>query len=166
MSQENGNTSSSNADNRQFDWGPPSSTGTDGAKEWLVYIIILVLLTGGVWILLDINGQKPAPPPPTSKETTTADSGKIQPGTLTHKEPAIPASKFFVQLGAFADEVSAREVFDQLHSEGFAPTLAEPDHQYEIYRIFVGPFASEAEAEQKAQQLNELEFHCFVIESP
>lgn len=167
MSDNNNTKSAPSADNRQFDWGPPASNTADGAKEWLLYVVILVLLCGGVWILLDINGQKPVLIRPSSEASVKNPVNVVSVDTQAQQQIPQPAeAKYFVQLGAFADEVSAREVFDQLKTEGFAPTLAEPDHQYEIFRIFVGPFPSEAEAEQKAQKLNELEFNCFVIESP
>ncbi len=158
----------SEANQRQFDWGPPASAG-DGLKEWLIYFVIIALLGAGVWILLDINGQKGSPQQqqpattfakPASALPATSGSAPVQPVT-----PA-PAQKFYVQLGAFADESSAREVFDQLTADGFSPTLAVPDDQYEIHRVLVGPFSSEQEAEEKAGQLNSLGLHCFVSEAP
>jgi cell division septation protein DedD len=81
-------------------------------------------------------------------------------------DAARTAPRFFVQLGAFPDEASAREIFNQLEAEGFAPTLAEPDEQFEIYRIFIGPYPDEAAAEDVAEKLNAIDFHCFVIEQP
>ena len=170
MSENNSAKPDSSPDQRHFDWGPPANNTADGLKEWVVYLVILILLGGGVWVLLDINGQKsgitvaPVPVKPAVSNKQTMPAGENS--ALIENTIAQPVTQFFVQLGAFADEASAREVFNQLVADGFSPTLAEPDQQYEIYRILVGPFASEKEAEDKAQKLNELEFHCFVIEAP
>lgn len=155
---------------RQFDWGPPAGAG-DSLKEWLIYLVIMALLGVGVWILLDINGNKnqaaavrPATSPAMPSVPVSTSSGSIAVPAKT--AASAPARKFYVQLGAFADEASAREVFDQLTADGFSPTLAAPDDQYEIHRVLLGPFAGEFEAEEKAGQLNALGIHCFVSESP
>lgn len=160
------------ANQRQFDWGPPANAG-DGVREWLVYFVIIILLGAGVWILLDINGAKaPLPAAPAKVAPATSvnvvagagSAGASQPMTAKVQVAAFP--KFFVQLGAFADEASAKEVFNQLTTDGFAPTLAPPDDQYEIHRVLVGPFNTEREAEEKAEALNALGLHCFVSEGP
>ncbi len=160
----------SETNQRQFDWGPPASAG-DGFREWLVYFFILAFLGAGVWILLDINGRQgsiPAKPTPTtvsSPTNSTMAATQTMAAPVRPVEPA-PLPQFYVQLGAFADEASAKEVFAQLTTDGFSPTLAPPDDQYEIHRVLVGPFATEREAEEKAEQLNALGLHCFVSESP
>ncbi len=160
----------SEANQRQFDWGPPASAG-DGLKEWLLYVLILALLGAGVWVLLDINGQK-ALPAVASRPDTVVNRPVEAPVVAPTSEVPVPplqtpvSDKFYVQLGAFADEASAREVFNQLTADGFSPTLAVPDEQYEIHRVLIGPFNSEPEAEEKAGQLNVLGLHCFVTESP
>ena len=172
MSETSG-SDSRNAAKRQFDWGPPASPAGDTFKDWLVYLIILVLLSGGVWALLDINGRQDDAGSAPAPLRTAASSTAAAPASVTVKiettapaAVAAPASRFFVQLGAFPDETSAREIFNQLEAEGFAPTLAEPDVQFEIYRIFVGPYPDEAAAEDVAEKLNAIDFHCFVIEQP
>jgi cell division septation protein DedD len=164
----------SEANQRQFDWGPPANAG-DGVKEWLIYFFIIILLGVGVWVLLDINGAGAELPATAAKVAPAVSSsmnvnlsagkaGVSQPMTAKVQVTAPP--KFFVQLGAFADEASAKEVFDQLTTDGFAPTLAPPDDQYEIHRVLVGPFNTEREAEEKAEALNALGLHCFVSEGP
>jgi len=163
----------SEANQRQFDWGPPANAG-EGIKEWLIYFVIIILLGAGVWVLLDINGAKAPSPAVAGKVAPAASSmnvnaaagttGASQPMTAKVQVTAPP--KFFVQLGAFADEASAKEVFNQLTNDGFAPTLAPPDDQYEIHRVLVGPFNTEKEAEEKAEALNALGLHCFVSEGP
>ncbi len=164
----------SEANQRQFDWGPPANAG-DGIKEWLIYFVIIILLGAGVWVLLDINGDRSAPStsatekavpaaPSMNVNASVGTTGVSQPMTAKIQVAAPP--KFFVQLGAFADEASAKEVFNQLTTDGFAPTLAPPDDQYEIHRVLVGPFNTEKEAEEKAEALNALGLHCFVSEGP
>lgn len=163
----------SEANQRQFDWGPPANAG-DGIKEWLIYFVIIVLLGAGVWVLLDINGAKAPAVEATTKAVPAAPSMNVnvsagQAGssqTMVAKVQVAAPPKFFVQLGAFADEASAKEVFNQLTTDGFAPTLAPPDDQYEIHRVLVGPFNTEKEAEEKAEALNALGLHCFVSEGP
>ncbi|HAE40168.1 MAG TPA: hypothetical protein DCG57_16280 [Candidatus Riflebacteria bacterium] len=156
---------------RQFDWGPPASATADSFKDWLVYFIIMALLAGGVWTLLDINGRQSEssvqPLRATAKHTAApaVATATVAPAAV-QIVVAKPETRFFVQLGAFADEASAREIFNQLDAEGFAPTLAEPDAQFEIFRIFVGPYPDEAAAEDIAEKLNAIDFHCFVIEQP
>ncbi|PKL49447.1 MAG: hypothetical protein CVV42_05530 [Candidatus Riflebacteria bacterium HGW-Riflebacteria-2] len=171
MSETSG-SDSQNAAKRQFDWGPPASPAGDTFKDWLVYLIIIVLLSGGVWALLDINGRPENDPAPLQPRTTASSRETAPVAEPVPAEPAMPidaartAPRFFVQLGAFPDEASAREIFNQLEAEGFAPTLAEPDEQFEIYRIFIGPYPDEAAAEDVAEKLNAIDFHCFVIEQP
>lgn len=158
---------SENNQNRQFDWGPPASNG-DAFGEWLLYLVMLAFLAMGVWVLLDVNAQKYVPLPAKPAKIKPAEAVADSPEAVLPQAPAeiaVPA-RFYVQLGAFADGQSATEVYDQLKADGFAPTLAPPDDQYEVHRILVGPFDSEKEAEDKAEKLNSLEFHCFVIESP
>lgn len=161
-----------NSAKRQFDWGPPANPAGDTFKDWLVYLFLIVLLSGGVWALLDINGRQDNMPAPVLKHTESRPAEPPPASAAAAVEPvqpvvaARPLARFFVQLGAFPDEASAREIFNQLETEGFAPTLAEPDVQFEIYRIFVGPYPDEAAAEDVAEKLNAIDFHCFVIEQP
>ncbi len=163
----------SEANQRQFDWGPPANAG-DGVKEWLIYFVIIILLGAGVWVLLDINGARVPAAEATTKAVPAASSMNVNVSagkagssqSMTAKVQVAAPLKFFVQLGAFADESSAKEVFNQLTTDGFAPTLAPPDDQYEIHRVLVGPFNTEREAEEKAEALNALGLHCFVSEGP
>ncbi len=153
----------SETNQRQFDWGPPAGSG-DGFKEWLIYFVILALLGIGAWVLLDINGRNGAP---TATPVATSAVSNVQPLAVPPTEERLPEimPSFFVQLGAFADEESAREIYAQLVEDGLSPRLAGPDDQYEIYRILLGPFQSEEEAENKAEQLNSIGLHCFVSEA-
>jgi cell division septation protein DedD len=175
---------------RRFDWGPPVQTG-DGLKEWIIYIVIIAVLGAGIWLLLDINGQKKFTKAAKKDEVIVAVDQKLE--TFVPKEyeeaPSIeqektvvavaatntdstPAPKvktlknmFYVQIGAFTDEASANEIFGLLKKESIEAILLKPDEQFEIYRLVVGPYETEKIAEDKAEQLNEIGFPCFVVEA-
>ena len=174
---------------RRFDWGPPVQSG-DSLKEWLVYLAIVIILSIGIWLLLDVNAKKKPVKSSKNSEVIVAVDEKVE--TVIPKEekkltkneiapqaeeqnvvpavqatpvPSLPKNEFFVQIGAFSDEPSANEIYSLLKKEGIDATLLNPDEQFEIYRLVVGPFATENEAESKAEQLNEIGFPCFVVEA-
>ncbi|MDN5278946.1 MAG: hypothetical protein PWR01_2911 [Clostridiales bacterium] len=155
----------SNSDpKREFDWGPPGNSVFDSIKEYLVYLIIVLLLAAGAWFLMDINARKVSEAKDiivTQPAQKTEKNFEPQVKTTTQQEPQI---KFLVQLGAFADKKSATDAFEALKEHGFSPELSEPDSQFEIYRVSLGPYMSEPEAEMVAEKLNSLDFHSFVIE--
>lgn len=90
------------------------------------------------------------------------------PGAGSPASALPPARKpsFHVQLGAFGDEETAKATFEQVKKKGFDATFLAPDEQFEMYRVTMGPYSEEPEANRIARQLNELDFPCFVIESP
>ena len=168
---------------RRFDWGPPVQAG-DGLKEWLIYIVIIVILILGIWFLLDINSRNKITKavkkddiivsvdqkletfvPKDLKEAPVVQSEK--PITAVPAKPAdnISSKSFYVQLGAFSDEKSANEIYDLLRKDNIDALLLKPDEQFEIYRLVVGPYKTEKIAEDKAEQLNEIGFPCFVVEA-
>lgn len=178
--------------NRQFDWGPPVQTG-DSLKEWLVYIFIIVILAIGTWFLMDINRQKQAKINKAASKIVAVDEKldavvsenlsertmaplqqttevtiKYGPESIKKKGSVSASSKdgknYYVQIGAFGDEPSAKEIYDLLKKEGIDAKLLQPDEQFEIYRLVVGPFATEELAESKAEKLNAIDFPCFVVE--
>ena len=174
---------------RRFDWGPPVQTG-DSLKEWCIYLVIIAVLGVGIWLLLDVNARKKAIllnnnkskvivavdekvetiVPKEEKKTTKAPQ-QVQNQSIENSVQAIPAavesnkSNLFVQIGAFSDEASANEIYNLLKKENIDATLLKPDEQFEIYRLVVGPYSTENEAESKAEQLNEIGFPCFVVEA-
>ena len=173
---------------RRFDWGPPVQTG-DGLKEWIIYIVIIAVLGAGIWLLLDINGQKKITKAAKKNEVIVAVDQKLETfvpkeykeappleqektvvavaATNTNEPPATKTLKnmFYVQIGAFTDEASANEIFGLLKKESIEAILLKPDEQFEIYRLVVGPYETEKIAEDKAEQLNEIGFPCFVVEA-
>jgi len=156
----------------QFDWGPPVSKWQNTLKEWIVYIILLCLLGVSGYALLDFgNGRKLSlhrrvVPDPVNGGNLIATPET--PGLDSDTEPGQPlsGSTFQVQMGAFGDEADAKATFVRLQDAGFVARLAEPDEQYDMYRVLVGPFQTEVEAESISRKLNSLDFPCFVIESP
>lgn len=151
---------------REFDWGPPGNSFVDSLKEWLLYLFLVLLLVAGAWFLLDVNGEA-MPLKSSSMQTAKPQTvaGTDIGGPVLVPEP-VNMGRFFVQLGAFAEKKSALEALEAIEAHGFSPNLAEPDNEYVIYRVSLGPYNSESEAEQIADKLNSLEFHCFVISSP
>ncbi len=100
-------------------------------------------------------------PKDTEQTNSSANTGSVN--TLNQNTQNFKG--FFVQIGAFGDEASAKEIYDLLQKEGVVSTLLRPDEQFEIYRLVVGPYPTEKQAEDKAEQLNAIDFPCFVVEA-
>jgi cell division septation protein DedD len=178
---------------RSFDWGPPTARWADSLKEWALYPVLLVLLALGAWFLFapadfeamrfirppdrSAGGSAPAgvssrPPPAAASppgaqpSSPSAPTSPVPlPETTSPPSPPPPPS-YIVQVGAFGDEESARDTMQRIRDVGFETILSEPSEQFDMFRLLMGPYASELEAEKAARQLNELEFYAFVIESP
>lgn len=91
------------------------------------------------------------------------------PVEITYKASGVEAQfqskpQFYVQMGAFADKESAKEIYKVLKQTGSDPILKVPDRKNSVYRVLIGPFNSEADADYKAEKLNELDLPCFVVE--
>ncbi|MFZ2956497.1 MAG: SPOR domain-containing protein [Candidatus Ozemobacteraceae bacterium] len=112
------------------------------------------------------NSQDTAPSSSNNTAVMANTDGTERPAPASTPAPSRPPSTFLVQLGAYGDEESARATFDQLKKKGFDATLASPSEQFEMFRVFLGPFNTESEAEKLSRRLNELDLPCFVIESP
>ena len=177
-------------EDRRFDWGPPIQTG-DGLKEWLVYLVIVAILGIGIWLLLDNRMKKPVKGTtnnkqseiivamddkvenviPKAKEIKTAEVKPVSVPVKTEEVQPVQAvpvpvnTGYFVQIGAFSDEESANEIYNLLKKESIDAKLLKPDEQFEIYRLVVGPYVTENEAEDTAEKLNEIGFPCFVVEA-
>ena len=178
---------------RQFDWGPPIQAG-DSFKEWLVYLVIIAILGVGIWFLLDINDRKKiekniklakeiiandqenstivSPQKRNKEEKQQSETPIVKQSNINKSEktlkkqiPSVPKKEYFVQIGAFGDEASANEIYNLLKNESIESTLLKPNEQYEIYRLVVGPYSTEKEAENKVEQLNEIGFPSFVVEA-
>lgn len=182
-------------DTRGFDWGPPAKS-SDGLKDYLIYLIIVIALGFGIWILFNIREDKASKvyrsvvkqeltKPLQSATQTSAKGPSIEPlvgyndakplhsnaqrAKASGKAPDLEIVfseklEFYVQLGAFEDEASASEIYNFLKENDFNPILKAPNEQLEVYRVVVGPFTSEADADYRAEKLNELGLPCFVVE--
>ncbi len=148
---------------REFDWGPPGNNSFEILKEWLVYLLLFALMLLAAWFFLDI-GQRTSVKVEHNPIKTVAGDKTISAVDKPLSQP-VQFKNFMVQLGAFADRKSAEEAIEALKAQGFSPQLSEPDSEFEIYRVAVGPFNTESEAERTVDKLNSLEFHSFVVES-
>lgn len=166
---------------QQFDWGPPAGGLFESVREWLVYPVLLVLIIGAGWALIDTD---PSPERDSRPRAAGVQSGPVGPrdgqaippvvppvGALPIERPA-PAGvadsagpAYYVQLGAFADETGAREMFRKAEIAGYPASMSVPDEHYDMYRLLMGPYATEQEAEQWSRKLQDLDFPSFVIES-
>lgn len=154
------NSHNENNSTRNFDWGPPSNKTSDKLKEWLVYVFLLIILGAGIWGLLDLKSKKSVLSTPTKIPSIAKQENSEQNVSLDN------AGIYIVQLGAFSNEETARAAYKSLVSKGYFPDFAEPDDEYEIYRVSLGPYQSEKEANKVSENLNSLDFSCFVVESP
>jgi DedD protein len=97
--------------------------------------------------------QKPSPAPATppgdaGKAAATAQS---TPPPATDKKPAPPAGgAWYAQLGAYGTERAAESVMKDATAKGFKPTVS-PYGQF--FRVRIGPFATQAEAEREKARL-------------
>jgi hypothetical protein len=145
-----------------FDWGPPANKSSEAVKEWLVYFFLLILLGAGVWFLLDFNSEDTKKLSEVLNKSSEVNTlAKTTSGTVDKNRKG----NFIVQVGAFAEEAEARKTIEKLKASGFEPKLEEPDENSEIYRILIGPFNNENEAEVTSEQLNNQDFHSFVLEA-
>lgn len=162
---------------RAFHWGPPVFSPAERASEWSVYALLVLLLGGMGFFILDFSHAVKSPF--LLDRSSASDSSDVarqinqgeaisdvprETGTgFSHKKETGPL--FFVQLGLFGDEDSARKYLETIRKEGYNPTLQPPDDRIEMYRLVLGPFATEHQAESISRKLNELEFPSFVLES-
>ena len=161
-------------DQRGFDWGPPTTSHGETFKEWGMYLFLLICIGGGAWLLIGSAQQgeggagafSSAPPVETSPVSSPASlSNVVSLASAVAAPPPKNVPIFMIQLGVFGDEESAKLSYQKLKSLGYNASIALPDEQYEMFRLLMGPFQTEKEAETISRKLNELDFPCFVIES-
>ncbi|HNV72245.1 MAG TPA: SPOR domain-containing protein [Candidatus Ozemobacteraceae bacterium] len=175
---------------RGFDWGPPDAGRFESLKEWGVYALLVLLIGAGIWFLVDAASPGIQPgtladafpratirPPLETSSAKNTDASQLGhsvslDGVVTPAGPAslavpLPAAKpvFLIQLGAFGEEQAALDAQTRLRKKGYVASLTVPDAEYELYRVLLGPFSDEKQADDTARKLNEMDFPCFVIES-
>lgn len=137
----------------------PSASPGDGAPG----------TAGDRWV-----GHEPAAPAPSVGAVGSDSAG---PGSGTAADEGRPEAddppvvvrptRYEVQLGAFGDEESARETINAVAARvGVRGELLPPATPEDLFRVVVGPFATEAEADAMAVRLNAADFPSFVVESP
>jgi rare lipoprotein A len=98
------------------------------------------------------------PSKPGVEVTTVAMTGNVKEATpvIVAAPPAIPASGFYLQLGAYGQAANAEAARDRL-MQGAAGKLAPVEVvEYGLFfRLYSGPFASRAEAAAAALQMQE-----------
>jgi len=99
---------------------------------------------------------KPAASTPASKATESANVQALL-DAKSSDEPAAAASRFVVQVGAFADSTRAHEVRLKVEQAGLKTYthVAETKDGKRI-RVRVGPFATKPEAEKAAEKIKKL----------
>lgn len=178
---------------RGFDWGPPDAGRLEPAKEWVVHVLLLLLIGLGTWFLIDSGstGDQPVSEadmfsassirrPPASQTGALPSPSGVSGGNVEMRLPASEGTTalagvatlpgplkpvFLVQLGAFGEEEAALEAQTRLRKKGYVASLTTPNEEYEMYRLLLGPFSEEKQADDTARKLNEMDFPCFVIES-
>ena len=106
-----------------------------------------------------IDAPKPTRPAASAPVSKATESASVQ-ALLDAKsldEPAAGASRFVVQVGAFADAARAREVRLKVEQAGLKTYthVAETKDGTRI-RVRVGPFVSKPEAEKAAEKIKKL----------
>lgn len=70
-------------------------------------------------------------------------------------------SFYFVQCGVFSVKDTAEEEGQKLKRLGYNYTILAPEDDIEIYRLCLGPFKSELEADEAVKKLNSLGYAAF-----
>ncbi|MBF0543502.1 MAG: SPOR domain-containing protein [Candidatus Riflebacteria bacterium] len=165
------------ADNiqREFDWGPPSESVSESWKDYFIYGFFLIFCVLAILLLIDFKKEQPFEDQNGSKTDkrqviTNSNSNSIEEvktiQEITQKPKTINSKTLFtVQLGAFVDEETAKKAFSQITTKGYVASMTVPNDEFEMYKVFLGPFSNEKEANKIANELNESDFPCFVIES-
>ena len=174
-------------DKRTFDWGPPPQKGDSLKEVLVYFFIGVIFFGGIYMLLdvgkkpSYIAVEDEALETSTPQKSTivySKDMNKYEPVNMKKQPAEIPElpsveiayeSKnnivaetqnkpvYYVQMGSFTDEASAAEIFKMLKDIGSEPILKNPDEKSEFYRVLIGPFNSEADADYKAEKLNELD---------
>ncbi len=177
---------------RGFDWGPPDAGRFESLKEWGVYVLLILLIGGGIWFLVDAAGPggqgvssdvtfAPMTGKSNRQSASNAESISSRPGQTANPSematvdgktagasptPLVPAKPvYLIQLGAFGEEQAAVDAQAKLRKKGYVASLTVPSEEFELYRLLLGPFSEEKQADETARKLNEMDFPCFVIES-
>ena len=80
----------------------------------------------------------------------TATSPESRNGSRT---PPAGADRFTVQIAAMEHEEGARKIFNRVRSRNYPAVMRRPGPENPFYRVWVGEFSTEGEADRLAQRL-------------
>lgn len=109
---------------------------------------------------LDDSSEPPAPPlgaarPRVAGRDALEHSSEAGAGLPAVSAP-VPRTGFVVQVGSFSDRAAARALCDRLEENGL-PSYLEPTPAGGSWRVRVGPWGDEGEAERVAERLERRE---------
>jgi len=111
--------------------------------------------TGFSFLLLPLffwlAGCGESPPPELSAPPEPA---AVAPSLIDTPEPR-PAMVFALQLGAFRKQQNAHRFFDRLEKKGLNPYMVSTEEDKPWFKVRLGPFSSQTEAQGYARKLKE-----------
>ena len=115
--------------------------------------------------LADKSVSSPPPvPQPAAGRNEAAKAQALLEGRDPAKDDSVTASRYVVQVGAFADPVRAREVRSKMEKAGLKTyTHVAETKEGPRTRVRVGPFATKAEADQAADKIKKLDLPAAVL---
>lgn len=98
-------------------------------------------------------------------KTEAKTEAKAEPKSVPEKPVAASASRFVVQVGAFAEVVKAREARMKLERAGLKTyTQVVQTADGKRIRVRVGPFESKAQADKAAEKIKKLNLPAAILE--
>ena len=98
------------------------------------------------WSRLPDQGGSTEAPAPTVPSITTEDATPAPPPEPIHKD-------FEVHVASFNSDKQAKNLVKRLHDRGLTAWYAKATDQPNWYRVFVGHYATHAEAARQARSL-------------
>ncbi|MGM9992551.1 MAG: SPOR domain-containing protein [Candidatus Bruticola sp.] len=105
--------------------------------------------------------SKPAVSAPSSSSVSTSNTAASRPAVQapsSKKYPPVPEGKYLsCQVGAFSNEVNAKELVDDLKAKGYEAAYRKFERSGGsfFYRVYSGSFSTRADAEAALQRLKE-----------
>lgn len=107
----------------------------------------------------------PAQAPPLSEESSGASSEESAGAgeSLQDQEPLAPFEIYTIQVAAMKKESEARQMMLRLEAKNYSGRLQPPEAgQDGYYRVLVGEFATQGEAQEMERRLKEESFPTFI----
>lgn len=92
---------------------------------------------------------------PTSKQVTSPTTSPSKPAATTPRPVATASGTFFIQVGAFNDQPSARLEAEKYRKQGYTAVVKEPfaRDRKPLYRVWLGGYKSREEAKKALAEL-------------